>query len=112
MIDLPPIPTRSSRNVPKPPRDLEKPERDLWRKLTAAFDFSDAASLSLLAVAMAAHKRMRLAQAAIQADGMTVLDRFGQKQRHPLLAVESSARTGYIAALRTMNCDLGIGSPK
>jgi hypothetical protein len=49
---------------------------------------------------------MRLAQEAIERDGMTVLDRFGQRKAHPLLPAERDARAQMLAALRALNLDV------
>lgn len=49
---------------------------------------------------------MRHAQEAIRAEGMTVLDRFGQRKAHPLLPAERDARAQMLAALRALNLDV------
>jgi P27 family predicted phage terminase small subunit len=92
---------------PAPPRHLPPHERDLWKRIVSAFAFSDPASCALLAVALEAHVRCRTAREAIDADGASVRDRFGQLRAHPLTNVERDARTAFLQAMRSLNLDLG-----
>jgi P27 family predicted phage terminase small subunit len=71
----------------------------------AAFELEPAA-LAVLAVACEALQRLRQAQEAIRADGLTVLDRFGQKKNHPALLTERDARSGFLTAIRQLGLDL------
>lgn len=61
---------------------------------------------SLRAARSGASLRLRLAQEAIQRDGMTILDRFGQRKAHPLLPAERDARSQMLAALKALNLDV------
>jgi hypothetical protein len=74
--------------------------------LQAEYGIEDAGGLAVLSIAGEALDRLRLAQAAIEADGATVVDRFGQTKAHPLLPVERDARAAYLAALKALNLDL------
>lgn len=99
-------PPRKPRGV-LAPRHLEAVERAMWRAITAEFLFADPASLALLRSALEAHQRARECRLAIDKDGLTTQDRFGQVRAHPLLAAERDARAAFLAAMRALNLDLG-----
>ena len=56
-----------------------------------------------------AYDRMKAAQAAIERDGDTVLDRFQQVKAHPSITVERDARAQMMAALKALRLDIEIG---
>jgi hypothetical protein len=82
----------------------------MWREILAEFTFDDVASLALLRSALEAHQRARRCRLIIDEDGETTCDRFKQLRAHPLLAAERDARAAFLAAMRTLNLDLG-GAP-
>ena len=90
----------------RPPGHLSKDAKRWWKELQGEYAISDAAGLLLLQTAMEAHDRMKMAQAEIERDGQTVLDRFSQPKPHPLLATERDARAQLLAALKSLNLDL------
>lgn len=90
----------------KAPSGLSAEARKWWRKLTAEYAITDQGGLLLLGTALEAYDRMRAAQLAIEAEGMTLADRFGQLKPHPLLAAERDARGQLISALRSLNLDV------
>lgn len=49
---------------------------------------------------------MRRAEAVVNADGMTVKDRYGAIRGHPMLATMRDARAAMLAALRHLNLDV------
>jgi hypothetical protein len=109
-LKAPPPPPRSKSRAAAgepAPKELAQPERQLWEGITAEHAFGDAASLSLLRTALEAHERARLCREAIQRDGMTFKDRFGQVKVHPLLASERDARAAFISAMRALNLNIG-----
>ena len=89
--------------------------RRLKKKIVEEYDIDDAAGLRILETACEAFDRMRQAQKVIQADGMTVKDRWNQIKAHPLCSVERDARAQFLAALKALNLDVepvkGIGRP-
>ena len=89
-----------------PPKGLSTAAKALWKRLASDYEITDEAGLLLLQTGLEAFDRMRLAQEAIQRDGMTVLDRFGQRKAHPLLPAERDARAQMLAALRALNLDV------
>jgi P27 family predicted phage terminase small subunit len=88
------------------PKGLSTEARTWWKRLVSEYEIGDDAGLLLLQTAMEAFDRMRIAQEAIEADGVTVFDRFGQRKAHPLLPAERDARAQMLAALRALNRDL------
>ncbi|HET8555487.1 MAG TPA: P27 family phage terminase small subunit [Rhodanobacteraceae bacterium] len=65
----------------------------------------------LLQTALEAHDRMKSCQAAINRDGESLSDRFGQVKPHPLLAAERDARSAMIQALKSLNLDIETTQP-
>ena len=102
----PPLP-RSRRAAADPPKHLEKPEREIWRDLTAAYELDDAAARALLTTTLEAHQRARRCPEAVDRDGEAVKDRFAQIKPHPLLAAERDARAAFLAGMRSLNLDVG-----
>jgi P27 family predicted phage terminase small subunit len=88
------------------PDHLKDAGRALWTRVMDEFAIDDGAGQALLCAACEALDRMREAQAALAADGMTVTDRYGTKKTHPAIAVERDSRNGMLAALRQLNLDL------
>lgn len=88
---------------PAAPKHLDGPERRLWREIGSDFASWDAASLATLRSGLEAHARMRQSREAIESDGATFRDRFGQLRPHPLIAAERDARTAFIATLRALH---------
>jgi hypothetical protein len=92
---------------PAPGRDLEEPERKLWRRYTAAYDFppGDTAGLEILRAAMLFYARARKARERLDEDGLTVLDARGTPKIHPAALVEQQSSAGYLRAVK----QLGLG---
>ena len=88
------------------PEHLREAGRELWGRVQTEFAIDDGAGLALLAAACEALDRMREAQAALLADGLTVTDRYGCKKTHPCVAIERDSRNGMLSALRQLNLDL------
>lgn len=99
-----PFPSKSGRisAVPPPPRNLAKPEREIWKKIVLEHDFSEAAPQAVLATALAAHERARRCRERIDRDGEVSVDRFGAPKSHPLLSAESAAQAQFSRAMRLL----------
>src|SRR4051812_17992011 len=93
---------RPARELPAAPDHLEEPESHLWRGIVEAYDFRDAAELSLLQTALEAHQRMRRCREAIDRDGELVRDRFDAWKPHGLLPHERDARGQFLASMRIL----------
>jgi P27 family predicted phage terminase small subunit len=98
-----PIPIRSG-PIPAPSH-LDAEEAALFKSIVAEFRVDDIGSLQLLTTACEAHARCRICRERIDKEGMTLPDRFGVLQPHPLLKAEASARGQYLAALRALNLE-------
>ena len=62
--------------------------------------------MKILEVGLWALDRAEKCRAAIDVDGETVKDRFGQKKVHPLLSAERDSRAAFLASLRQLHLDL------
>jgi P27 family predicted phage terminase small subunit len=90
----------------KPPKNLSREARNLWRKIQDEYQISDEAGLLILAIACEAFDRMRQAQDILSNEGMTTTDRFGQARAHPAATIERDSRAAMLGALKQMNFDL------
>lgn len=90
---------------------LEGPERKLYREFMDCCDLGDTYSQKLLLTALEAHQRARKAREAIDKDGMTSLDKWGQKKPHPLLNVERDSRSAFLTAMKMLNIDVEKSGP-
>jgi len=94
------------KNVIKPPKNLSKRAKTLWRELQAEYRIEDAAGLDLLADYCVFFDRREQARALIRRDGATVFDRFRQVQTHPACRIERDSSAAMIKILRQLNLDL------
>ena len=90
----------------KPPSHLSKKAKHLWRQITAAFTIDDAPGLMLLTSALEAYDRLNEARAELKRDGISVVDRWGQRKQHPSVQTEASARGQMHQALKLINIDI------
>jgi phage terminase small subunit len=91
---------------PVVPKNLSAAGRSWWRRLVAEFDIADPAGLLLLENGMRQFDRAEDARALLNTEGVTMIDRFGQRRPHPAAAIERDARSGLLAALRALNLDV------
>lgn len=91
-------------STPKPPRGLSAEARRLWISVNADFVL-DAASASLLLVALEALARLREAQAAVAEHGLLIPGARGGLRTNPALAIENQSRQAFLAALKQLNFD-------
>ena len=88
------------------PKHLKDSGRAFWKSIIAEYQIEDAAGQSLLARACECLDRLRQAQADIERDGATVLDRYGSPKAHPATGIEKDSRNGFFAALRQLQLDI------
>ena len=88
--------------VPPAPRGLALHGRKFWKAACADFEFTSNAELELLRQAATAVDRIRVAEKLLTAEGLTVLDRFGQTQRHPAIAILDVAGKSFKAICREL----------
>jgi len=88
------------------PKHLSPESRKFWKALVNQSEIGDAAGLKILRVALESFDRAQAARQAIDQDGLTMLDKNGQKKAHPLLPVERDSRAAFLAGLKALNLDL------
>ena len=88
------------------PRHLSAEARKIWREILSEYQIEDAAGLRILRVSLESFDRAQAARKAIDKEGMTVTDKFGQKKPHPLLPIERDSRAAFLAGLKALNLDL------
>jgi P27 family predicted phage terminase small subunit len=88
------------------PAGLSRESGEIWQRVTTEYDIRDSAGLEVLRVGLEAHDRYRQAQTAIDKDGASIKDRWGQTKPHPLLACERDARAQFLAAMKQLNFDI------
>jgi P27 family predicted phage terminase small subunit len=89
-----------------PPEWLSKEAQTWWERIVQAYGIQDEGGLLLLGTALEALDRMREAQARLNSEGLTVLDKAGQPKPHPLLACERDSRQQMLVALKHLNLDV------
>ena len=87
---------------PAPPPHFDKPERDLWRLLTAENNFFTSTSLAMLAVAMEAHALMRRCHEQIVREEKIRSEGSGRTRLHQLLDTLSRAVKQYVTAMKQL----------
>jgi P27 family predicted phage terminase small subunit len=91
---------------PKPPKNLSKKSKKLWKELQGEYQITDAAGLDLLTDYCEFYDRRQRAREIIQDDGITVLDRFKQVQAHPACRVERDSSAAMTRILKQLNLDI------
>ena len=94
------------RKAPSAPAGLGQRAREWWRKMQAEYAVVDAGGLALLETAARAYGRMEQARALLDKEGVTTVDRWGQRRLHPAASVERDSRAGLLAALRCLHLDV------
>jgi len=106
-------PARTPAN--RPPSGLSPEAVELWTGVVREFCLDDPAGLKLLQTACEALDWLRKAEAVVQADGLTVKDRYGALRGHPMLATMRDCRAALILSLHRLNLDIepqkAIGRP-
>ena len=88
---------------PKTPVELSSEARKLWVNLASEYAISDAGGLLLLATALEAFDRLRMAQKMIKDHGPVVTDKSGGMKPSPAIAIERDSRAGMLGALRALH---------
>ena len=90
----------------KPPRGLSAEARRWWTAIRREYEVTDPGGLLILSSACEAFDRMRQAQRRLKREGLTALDRFGQRKAHPATVIERDSRAAMLSALKALNLDL------
>ena len=88
-------------DVPPPPRGLSPRSRKLWRDVTARYLMSPA-ELALFEGGLKLLDRADEARAIVDAEGLTVVDRYGSPRGHPLIDLEVRCRSAYAQTVRQL----------
>ena len=89
-----------------PPKGLSPEAQGWWKAIQSEYEVIDPGGLLILASACEALDRMRQAQRKLKKEGLTWVDRFGQRKAHPAAAIERDSRTAMLSALKQLNLDL------
>ena len=92
--------------LPAAPKTLSVEAKRWWKSILQEFDISDRAGMLLLQTCLEAFTRMRQAQGLLDAEGLTVVDRYGQHKQHPAAAIERDQRAQMLASLKALNLDV------
>jgi hypothetical protein len=85
---------------------LKAEGRALWKQLQAEYAILDAGGLQYLRTAAECRDLEHEAMEAARKDGLSTIDRYGQRRPHPLLSVARDARGQMLAAIRALNLDV------
>jgi hypothetical protein len=96
----------ASKRRARPPQGLSPNARGWFQRLTAEYQLDDAAGLLVLEQAMRSFDRAEAARRVLDKEGLTTTDSRGRPKAHPAAAVERDARSGLLAALKSLNFDL------
>jgi len=97
---------KNSPKCPKPPSNLSKPGKKLWKSLQAEYDIIDVAGLNYLTTGCRHFDRMEQARIAIAAEGPVIVDRFDQKKPHPSVLIERDSSASMLKCFRALNFDI------
>jgi hypothetical protein len=75
----------------------------LWAQLQDEYVIADAGGLALLRTACECEDLEQTAMAAARTEGLSTVDRYGQRRPHPLLGVARDARGQKLTALKALN---------
>jgi phage terminase small subunit len=90
---------------------LSNEAKSWMKRIIETFEIDDPAGLLLLESAMEALDDMRLAQAILSAEGLTIKDRWGQQKQHPATLVLRDSRNLMLRSLKQLNLDIAPGAP-
>lgn len=90
----------------KPPKNLSRAGKQLWKQITTQFQIDDAGGLKILEVSLMALDRAEACRAVIDSEGLTQLDRFDQPKPHALLSTGRDCRAQFLAGIRQLSLDL------
>src|SRR5262245_28418530 len=91
---------------PRPPKELGRHGKVLWRSLQEEYAITDRGGLAYLVSVCRAEDDIQRMRAIVATDGDVVEDRFKQKQPHPLLAAIRGAEQVKRQALAGLRLDV------
>jgi len=90
-----------------PPKHLSPAARRIFRQIVDEYDIRDSGGLRVLTAGLTALDRAESARKQIDADGMLIADRWGQRKPHPLIPAERDARAQWLQSLKLLDLDIG-----
>jgi P27 family predicted phage terminase small subunit len=85
-----------------PPSHLGLAGRRLWSSITRDYAIDNDALLAHLEIACGALDRLAQCRDVIAKEGLVIETKDGEKVSHPLLKIESAARSAFGAAMRAL----------
>jgi phage terminase small subunit len=89
---------------PSAPKHLALPTRRWWTSVVESWHLEEH-HVRLLTLAAEAWDRAQQARVLVDAEGITVLDRYGVAKCHPAVAVERDSRVVFARLLRELDLD-------
>ena len=92
-------------NEPKPPAHLSRASKAWWKEIVSGYEL-DSHHLKLLEGAAVQWDRATEAREAIERDGVSTVDRWGQVKAHPAVEIERQAMTLFARLVRELALDV------
>ena len=92
-------------SIPEPPSPLGESGRLYWDRVLTEFEIEDYRR-DLLAAACIQLDRAASAAAVVATEGVTSVDRFGQKKTHPAIEIERQAHLAFCKLQRELSLDI------
>ena len=90
----------------KPPSALGPEGQALWAALADEYGINDAGGVELLRTACECRDLEHDAMTTARDEGLSTVDRYGQKRPHPLLSAARDARAQKLTALKGLHLDV------
>ena len=103
------VPASNVSRLRPPPAHLGPEGSALWRSTVRDYTIATESLLAHLEVVAGAFDRLAECRAAIKAEGLTIVDRRGDRVPHPLLKAEASARQAFQSGMRALRLQPGRG---
>ena len=88
------------------PRHLSKEAQKKYREIGDEYQIVDSGGLLILQSLLESFDDMRIAQGILKVEGLTIIDRFGQKKPHPLNNVVRDCRAQVFQGSKALNLDV------
>jgi P27 family predicted phage terminase small subunit len=95
-----------------PPKHLSPDGRRLFSALQRDYHIADPAGVKILTTLCEASDRTRSCREVIEAEGVTIRDKWNQTKPHPLLAAERDSRAQILQAFKVLGLDVPMEGGK
>lgn len=96
---------KNSAKLPKPPPGLSAEARRIWTELVQEWSF-ERHHLLILENALRSLDVLRSAEKDLQQNGLTSVDRFGQRKPNPAAVIARDSRSSVLQAFRSLGLDI------